>query len=175
MTRWRRPGDADPATLAEFDTLYQSRYGDIVAMSYVLTGDLGDAQDIAQEAFCRAWQHWGHIVRYDHPITWIRRVATNLACSRWRRLRVVDRHLRAERPPAVPAIGPDRVALVAALRSLPVDHRRALVLHHLVDLSVAEVADELGVPVGTVKSWLHRGRRALAASLGDPAQEVGQP
>src|SRR5262249_39574400 len=146
-----------------------------VAMTYALVGDIGDAQDIAQEAFCRAWQRWAVIVRYDNPVAWIRRVATNLACSRWRRRRVADRHRRAERPPVAPPRAPDRRALVHALRSLPADQRKALVLHHLVDLSIAEVAGELGVRAGTVKSWLHRGRLALAASLADPAEEVSQP
>jgi len=155
--------------------MYQAQYGDVVAMAYALTGDIGDAQDIAQEAFCRAWQRWGTIVRYDNPVAWVRRVATNLAFSRWRRRRVADRHLRAERAGVVPAIAPDRVALVEALRTLPADQRRAVVLYHLVDLPIAEVADELGVAVGTVKSWLHRGRLALAASLGDAKPEVSQP
>jgi RNA polymerase sigma-70 factor (ECF subfamily) len=68
----------------------------------------------------------------------------------------------------VPPLGPDHVALVAALRRLSPDQRRAIVLHHLVDLPVAEVAHELQVAVGTVKSWLHRGRAALAAELAEP-------
>jgi RNA polymerase sigma-70 factor, ECF subfamily len=173
--RWlagTRPRDA---AAAEFDALYQAQYGDVVAMVHALTGDLSEAQDIAQEAFCRAWQRWTAVARYDNPVAWIRRVAVNLASSRWRHLRVVDRHLRRERPQAVAPLQPDHVVLVAALRSLNADHRRAIVLHHLVDLPVAEVANELGVAVGTVKAWLHRGRTALAARLADGAQEVSQP
>jgi RNA polymerase sigma-70 factor (ECF subfamily) len=167
MTQLRRSGRAGPraAAAAEFDLLYQAQYGDVVAMVHALTGDLGEAQDLAQEAFCRAWQRWDVIAGYENPVAWIRRVATNLATSRWRRLRVADRHLRRERPPVVQALQPDHVALVEALRALPADVRRALVLHHLVDLPVADVAHELGVAVGTVKSWLHRGRIALAAKL----------
>jgi len=174
MRQRRRSDDAGPrvAAAAEFDTLYQSQYGDVVAMVHALTGDIGEAQDLAQEAFCRAWQRWDVIAGYDNPVAWIRRVATNLATSRWRRLRVADRYLRRERPSVVQALQPDHVALVEALRSLPVDLRRAVVLHHLVDLPVAEVAHELGVAVGTVKSWLFRGRAALAAKL--TAQEVGR-
>jgi RNA polymerase sigma-70 factor (ECF subfamily) len=152
---------------ADFDELYQSRYGDVVAMLHALLGDLGEAQDLAQEAFCRAWQRWATVSGYDEPLAWIRRVAMNLATSRWRRLRVARAHLRRERPTDVPGLGPDHVALVAALRRLPTDQRRAIVLHHLVDLPVAEVAHELQVAVGTVKSWLHRGRAALAAHLAE--------
>src|SRR6266511_3011998 len=59
----------------------------------------------------------------------------------------------------------DAVALIAALARLPVAQRTAIVLHHLVGLPVAEVAEETRVPVGTVKARLARGRRALATLL----------
>jgi hypothetical protein len=108
------------------------------------------------------------VSRYDEPLTWIRRVTANLATSRWRRLRVARLALKRDRPATVPPLEPDRVLLVAALRRLPVDQRRALVLHHLMDLPVAEVALELDAAVGTVKSWLHRGRLSLAAHLAEP-------
>jgi RNA polymerase sigma-70 factor (ECF subfamily) len=161
---------------ADFDALYQARYGDVVAMLHALVGDLGEAQDLAQEAFCRAWQRWRAVSAYEEPLLWIRRVAMNLATSRWRRLRVARAHLRRERPVDVPALEPDHVALVAALRRLPADQRRAVVLHHVMDLPVAEVAHELQVAVGTVKSWLHRGRAALAAQLAEPARHAeGEP
>jgi len=86
---------------------------------------------------------------------------------------VARNHLRREQVTHVPGLGPDHVALVEALRQVPADQRRAMVLHYLVDLPVAEVAHEMGVAVGTVKSWLHRGRTALAARLTDTAEEVG--
>lgn len=63
---------------------------------------------------------------------------------------------------------PDRVALVTALATLPINHRKALILYYLVGLSVAEIARHENTAEGTVKSWLHRGRAALAAQLEDP-------
>ena len=63
--------------------------------------------------------------------------------------------------------------VVDALRRLPSDQQRALVLHDVIGLSVAEVARELRVPEGTVRSWLSRGRAALAADLG-VAQHAGR-
>jgi RNA polymerase sigma-70 factor (ECF subfamily) len=156
---------------ADFDALYQARYGDVVAMLHAFVGEQGAAEDLAQEAFCRAWQRWRTVAAYEEPLAWIRRVALYLATSRWRRLRVARMHLRRERPLHVPELGPDHVALVAALRHLPADQRRAIVLHHLVDLPVADVAHEMQVAVGTVKSWLHRGRAALAAQLADGAPD----
>jgi RNA polymerase sigma-70 factor (ECF subfamily) len=152
----------------DFDEFYQDHVGDVVAMAYALTGDLAGAQDLAQEAFCRAWQRWTRIAGYDDPLAWVRRVATNLARSRWRRLVTARRHLlSASAPEPAPDLGAEHVALVAALRTLPERHRHAIVLHHLVDLPVVEVARELGVAEGTVKSWLHRGRAALAVQLGE--------
>jgi RNA polymerase sigma-70 factor (ECF subfamily) len=60
--------------------------------------------------------------------------------------------------------------LAEALQTLPVRQRQAIVLHHLVDLPVDEVAAILGTRAGTVKSWLARGRRSLAARLGEPEE-----
>ena len=160
----------------DFDELYRAQYGNVVAMAYALTGDLAEAQDLAQEGFCRAWQRWRRVAGYDQPLAWIRRVVANLATSRWRRL-AAARRFRPEPAGPAPELGPDHVALVAALRRLPDPQRRAVVLHYLGDLPVATIAQELGVADGTVKSWLHRGRAALAAQLTEdptaPAEVTG--
>jgi RNA polymerase sigma-70 factor (ECF subfamily) len=75
------------------------------------------------------------------------------------------RHEHAPPPSA------DRIALETALATLPPRLRRALVMHYLADMSVLEISAHEVVPVGTVKSWLHRGRAALAAALTDPREE----
>jgi RNA polymerase sigma-70 factor, ECF subfamily len=155
---------------ADFDELYQSQYGAVLAMAFALTGDASEAHDLTQEAFCRAWQRWARVARYDDPLAWIRRVVSNLATSRWRRLATARLHLHRHLPGHMPALEPDHVALVAALRNLPTKQRQAIVLFHLADRPLAEIAHELGVPVGTVKSWLSRGRAALAVHLSDPAE-----
>ena len=67
---------------------------------------------------------------------------------------------------------PDRVAFIDALRKIPAEQRRALVLYYVCDLSVAQIATETGVPDGTVKARLARGRAALAPHL---RESVGQP
>lgn len=121
-----------------------------------------------QEAFARAWQRWDTLRSYDAPEAWVRTVAHRLAVSRFRRagagLRAMRRH---GLPPDAPGSTPDRVALVAALATLPAAQRRAIVLHHVVGLSVEEVAAETGAPSGTVKARLARGRAALAPQLCD--------
>jgi RNA polymerase sigma-70 factor (ECF subfamily) len=160
----------------DFDQLYEAHFGDVVAMAYGLTGDLAEAQDLSQEAFCRAWQRWPRISGYDDPLAWVRRVAANLATSRWRRLAAARRYRLRERPSYVPPLDPDHVAVVAALRALPERQRLAVVMHHLLDLPVTTIAQQQGVSAGTVKSWLHRGRAALATHLTDTptAPEVSQ-
>src|SRR5262249_38088844 len=108
---------------------------------------------------------------YDDPAAWVRRVAWNLATSRWRRLRRARAFARAQREEYVEGPEPDRVALVAALSKLPPQQRRAVVLYHLADLPLAEIATHGGVPEGTVRVWLHRGGAALGAHLTESPTE----
>lgn len=150
---------------AEFEDFYRANFRGTVAIVYGYTGDMSSAQDIAQEAFLRVWQRWQRISRYDDPVAWVRRVSFHLAHSRWRRVKTAAAYLVRQRVEDEPALSPDHVAVVTALRKLPPAQREAIVLHHLMDLPVHEVAEYLEVPVGTVKSWLHRGRGALATEL----------
>ncbi|SCG80737.1 RNA polymerase sigma-70 factor, ECF subfamily [Micromonospora echinaurantiaca] len=150
-----------------FDDFYHAHFRGLVVQLRAYTGDPGQAQDLVQEAFCRAFARWDRLAGYDDPLAWIRRVAWNLAHSRWRRLRTAQAFLHRQREVHVAGPNPDRVALDAALALLPPRQRRAVVLHYLADLSVAEIAAQERVAEGTVKSWLHRGRAALAASLRD--------
>lgn len=152
--------------MTDFDEFYAAHYADLVVQIYAYFGDRQEAQDVVQEAFCRALARWRRLSAYDDPVAWVRRVAWNLATSRWRRARTALGFLRRQREePVVDAPGLDRVALVNALAALPPAQRRAMVLHYLVDLSVAEIAQREGVAEGTVKSWLYRGRAALAEQL----------
>jgi RNA polymerase sigma-70 factor (ECF subfamily) len=151
-----------------FDAFYQATYRRTLHRVYALTTDLGESQDCAQEAYVRAWQRWGAIADYGDPEGWVRLVACRIATSRWHKARNAATALvRLGRPPAPAEPGPDTVAVVAALRALPAGQREALVLYHLCDLPVEEVARELRVPVGTVKARLARGRAALAPLLAD--------
>lgn len=159
----RRPEEVQTAA-ADFVVLYEARFADLAGQLYAFTGDNIETHDLVQEAFIRAWQRWSTVGTYEDPVAWVRRVAWNLAMSRYRRLQR-SRSVRRDDDQVVPGMEPDRVALVLALRKLPEQHRRAVVLHYLADLSVTEIAAETGAAVGTVKSWLHRGRVQLAAAL----------
>jgi RNA polymerase sigma-70 factor, ECF subfamily len=161
--------EADAA--AGFDAFYATTARRVVRHAYALTGDLSDAQDVAQEAFARAWQRWDSVRRYDSPEAWVRRVATNLATSRHRRSRTARAASVLLARDMVPEISLDTVALVAGLRTLPERQRVVLVLHYLADLPVNQIALELKCPLGSVKAWLSRGRSALAAAMSEASMD----
>jgi RNA polymerase sigma-70 factor, ECF subfamily len=151
-----------------FEELYARSYRRLVGQVYAMCGNLAEAQDCVQEAFISAWRHRRTLDVDRSPETWVRVAASRLAISRWRRarkaLRPPDRALTRD---PVEESGVSHLALVEALQKLPVEQRRAIVLHHLCDMPVAVIAAELGAPVGTVKARLSRGRAALAVLLSD--------
>lgn len=155
----------------EFDEFYAVSFRRLTAQLYSMVGDLEEATDCVQEAFARAWSHRRKLDRTQHPEAWVRTTAHRLAISRWRRRRrdkdAPDRAVGV--PLAAREIDESHVALVAALGELPEAQRQALVLHHIADLPVHQVAAEVGVPEGTIKARLSRGRAALAVLLADDA------
>lgn len=159
--------DSPPAAAAarDFDEFYAAGFTPLSLQLYAYLGDLGEAQDLVQEAFCRAYTRWNKINKYDDPVAWVRRVAWNLASSTFRRKRTALNFLRRQREEHCDGPDPDRVALTRALAVIPAQQRRAVVLHYMAQLPVAEIAAQEGVAEGTVKSWLSRGRAALAAQL----------
>lgn len=147
-----------------FDEFFVAERSRLVAQAYLLAADIHSAQDLAQCALERAWRNWETVGAYDRPDRWARRVLLNLALNerrRWtREVASADLDRQATNGPSEL-----HVALVQALRQLPPEQQKAVVLHHGAGLPVAEVAADLGVPEGTVKSWLSRGRAKLAQSL----------
>jgi RNA polymerase sigma-70 factor, ECF subfamily len=160
----------------EFEVFYQGTFRRLVGQLYVVTGDLAEAEDVVQEAFARASRRWATLRAYDVPEAWVRRVALNLAANGIRRHRSrVAALLRLGPPPPVPAVSEDTAAVAQALQSLPVSQRRVIALHYLLDLPIEQVAHELNMPVGTVKSRPARARRTLAKQLGEANVEEAKP
>jgi RNA polymerase sigma-70 factor (ECF subfamily) len=158
---------------AEFDDFYTSSRSRVTAQVYAMIGDRDEAQECVQEAYARAWSHRRKLDRAEHPEAWVRTVAYRLAVSRWRRTmrgrRAPDRAMSSAGSASPPS--ENHVAVVEALKRLPEAQRRVLVLHHIADLPVHEVAREVGAPEGTVKARLSRGRAALALLLAEPADQ----
>ena len=154
-----------------FEEFYDAAFGRLVGQLFLVTGDLHDAEDVVQEALIRAAGRWSRLRAYGAPEAWVRRVAMNLASDGFRR---THRRLAAAsrlRPSPEPPTALEGLAVAQALRALPLAQRKVVVLHHLLDLPVDQIAVELGVPVGTVKSRLARARAALATHLAAETEE----
>ncbi|SDT69775.1 RNA polymerase sigma factor [Actinoplanes derwentensis] len=153
---------------ADFDSFYIATVRRVVLYLYAAGGDRAEAQDIAQEAYARAWQHWGRVAGYEDPEAWVRQVAWRLMLNRWRSLRRwVAARARLEPSETVGGPSPDRVAVIGALQRLPSAQRQVVALYYLLDVPVQEIAATVGVPVGTVKARLSRARTALGRLLDD--------
>jgi RNA polymerase sigma-70 factor, ECF subfamily len=150
------------------EDVYGISYRRLVVQLYAVIGDLAEAEDAVQEAFARAMRARS-FRRAHNPEAWLRMTALNVQRNRWRKVRnfaaVQPRLLERAHDP--PDLG-DRVDVIEALRSLPNAQREVVALHHIADLSVGQIAAELSVPIGTVKSRLKRGRDALAVLLAAP-------
>jgi len=147
-----------------FDAFYRLTWGRLYGQAYVLTGSLESAQDLTQEALLRAWKRWASVAAYEDPEGWTRRVLHNLCIESWRkgqtRRSMVKHEIAA--PTEIPL---HHFQLAQAMRSLPGEQARALLLHDGLGMTVPEAAQELGVPEGTVRSWLSRTRKVIAARL----------
>ena len=151
-----------------FDEFYRETSGRLMRYGYAMVGDRGDAQDVVQEAYARAWRNWRTVADHPAPEAWVRLTVSRLATDRWRRMAHWRAALsRSGAPPSAAPPSEDTVLLTAALRKLPVNQRQAVALHYLFDMPVEQIAGELGTTPNTVKSWLSRGRTALAALLSE--------
>jgi RNA polymerase sigma-70 factor (ECF subfamily) len=161
-------GGGQPAGDDAFDQFYRAAYRRLVGQLFAVVGNLHEAEDVVQEAFVRALSRWPRIQRYEQPEAWVRRVAMNLAISRFRRLRrEVAALLRLRHHQEPVSYPPAMDSLLETLRRLPDNQRAALILHDVLDLSTAEVAAQLGLPVATVRGRIARARALLRRHLGD--------
>jgi RNA polymerase sigma-70 factor (ECF subfamily) len=155
----------------EFDDFFSAHYDQLVGSLTAITGDREVATDCVQEAFIQAFARWNRIRRYDKPVTWVRRVAINRSRdahrSSSRRRRREDRFSHHPLPP-VPSpaeqVG-SNLDLVQLLNKLSPRQRSVAALFYVEDLSIAEIADSLGLSGGTVKFHLNKARQSLQALL----------
>ena len=156
--------------------VFAASYRKLVVQLYGIVGNASEAEDLVQEAFVRAYAAGPRFTRVDNPEAWLRTTAVNLYRNRWRKMRNFARiKHRLHETPDLPGMS-EHVEVVDALRQLPESQRTVLVLHYFADRQVQQIAEELGIAEGTVKSRLSRGRDALAVLLGDVDDvEGGRP
>ncbi len=134
-----------------FEQLCRDEYPRLVRTAHLITGDLEESLDIAQEALARAYERWPTMSRIEWPGAWLNRVVVNLALS-WRRRRRVRERAGAQPPERNSAPETPDPDLIAALKALPPAQRAAVVLRFYADLSVEETARALGKRPGTVRA-----------------------
>ncbi len=146
-----------------FEDFYLAQWDSIYRPLAATIGDPHLARDATAEAMARAFQRWSKVRLYRNPSGWVYRVGLNWARSRFRKRR---REVLGDPPPHAATDGgiPDH-DFDRALRSLPLDHRAVIVLRYYMDWSQEDVAAALGVPVGTVKSRIHRALRKLEQEI----------
>ncbi len=153
--------------LGQFDVFYRDRYRSVVALIYALTGNRWAAEDLAQEAFLRAHRDWRRVQSMAAPGAWVRRVAINLAMSRFRRLKsetaarlkFTNHAISFEPPPA------EHDEFWAEVRKLPSRQSQVIALFYLEDLTTKETAQAMGIAEGTVRALLAQARDRLATRL----------
>jgi len=162
--RWDRTPEAADAPLdaASFEALAWPLYGPLLRRLVLVVGNAHDAEDVAQETYLRAFRAWPRFDGRDVR-AWLFTIALRLAFNQLRgRRRWLRRAGGSEATTWDDGVDPD---LLAALRELEPRRRSALLLNAVDGYTQAEVARILGVPEGTVASWISRDRATLRARL----------
>ncbi len=152
----------DPAPGSDdFEAVFRSERDGLYRTMLAFTGGRTDISDDATaEAFARALSRWGEL---RDPVAWTYRAAFRIAIDETRR----DGRRGSSEGVALPAATTDLVDLMAALRSLSPNQRAAVVLRHLADLDVREVARRMNISSPTVRVHLHRARTRLRELLAE--------
>jgi RNA polymerase sigma-70 factor (sigma-E family) len=153
---------------SDFDAFVRAQYRSVTGLAYVLCGDLGQAEDLTQEALAAAHQDWSRIGGFDDPGAWVRRVVANKATSLRRRRSAESRALArlGNRREAPDAEADDDEEVWSAVRALPRRQAQVMALTYLEDLDVSQVASILECGEATVKTHLLRAKATLAERLG---------
>lgn len=160
--------------LIAFDSFYRREYPGVVRLAFTLTGRLDVAEELAQDSFLACHRRWDRISRYEDPLAWVRRVATNRCISSGRRhvteIRLLAK-LGRERPVAPPSTESSD-GLWDAVRQLPKRQAQVVALAFVEDLDVKTIAGTLGIGEESVRTHLRRGRMALSARLREEPDDV---
>lgn len=180
-------------TFADYNLAQRAASGDVEAFTQLVRDHSGlvyrvalrilgveDAQDASQEVWIRVWRNIKKFRGESTFSTWLYKITVNTCLST--RRKVQNREVRGfgnelsylpttpnleDDPEDAALAGERREELLRALERVRAEHRAALILRHMEGLSYAEVAEILGVPDGTAKGWVSRGRAALLVALSE--------
>ncbi len=179
----------DTTQFEEFLRAYQDM---VWNTAYRLLGNDSDTEDVSQQVFLRAWEHFESLKGSPTAGGWLKTVARNLCLNHLQRYRARWRFFseftadddsgteERELPFAATETlqsellsSDQREVIESALAKLPTDQRTALVLYHFEDMDYVEIAQQLGVTLGKVKTDIHRARSTLKKKLQLQAEELG--
>lgn len=167
---------AEAERRAAFERFTQGRLERAYRLAGLLVRDRYEAEDAVHDAAVEAWLHWGDLRDPERLDAWFDRILVNGCRARMRRRTI--RPLVLADPPEASASGAftaffERDALRHALARLDADHRIAVVLRYIAELTPAEIAARTGAREGTVKSRLHYALRELRAALDAAERAAG--
>jgi RNA polymerase sigma-70 factor, ECF subfamily len=163
-----------------FEELVRATHRRVYSLAYRLVGDRSDAEDVAQEAYLRMFRGLAGFREEAAFETWMHRIVANCAMTHLRKKGRFGDLLRDEDGPDLPTpdraqeIAIERDELTRGLAMLPQGQRTVLLLKDVYDLSVREIAQELGIEEGAVKVRLHRARKRLKEILEEEVRDVGE-
>jgi DNA-directed RNA polymerase specialized sigma24 family protein len=166
-----RSGAASPAELrVDFGAHLEANYQRLVAQLYAITLNPGEAHDVVQDAYSRAWRSWVAIGRTPDPSAWIRRVAVRSTIRSWRRAMA---RFGVGGPRAIGSGVDARTrAVLASLARLSPAERRAVVLFHMAGATIEEIAAIEQASETLVHSRLTRGRHVVTEGMADVLPDV---
>jgi RNA polymerase sigma-70 factor (ECF subfamily) len=161
----RRRAPASPQT---FEELFNHERQRLFGALCLVTGNAQDADDLAQDAFLRVWEHWGRVGGLDDPTGYLYRTAMNTFRSRYRRSLLALRRQFKDRASgdAIAAVE-ERIEIVRSLRRLTEKQRAAILLLDLLEFSSDEAGQILGMRAGTIRTQASRARAELRRMAGD--------
>jgi RNA polymerase sigma-70 factor (ECF subfamily) len=147
----------------DFDGLFRHEFKAIARTAFLIVGDAAAAEEIAQEAFAKAWARWRYVSHVDRPGAWVHTVAVRLALrANSRRRRGVQLEALAQGTRAFATDDQSLIPVVELLRSLSPMQRAVVALAVMGDVPIDEVAARVGCRPSTARVHLHRARARLA-------------
>jgi RNA polymerase sigma-70 factor (ECF subfamily) len=164
----RVSASAPTMDVSSFEAFFEAEYLRLARALFLITGDLAESEDLAQEAMARIYERWDRVSAMASPVGYLYRTSLNLNRKRLRRLKVRSRREAADhRSPADPAtVAEARSEIRRALSALPRGQREAIVLVEWMGLGAAEAGEVLGVEPTTVRARVSRAKAAIRQRLG---------